>query len=122
MSIQIVKLTHKEAFEKYVEQLVKCLPMDDVLFITKLFEHHLLPRQTDEALPTQVAKASYFLDHVIKPALDIDDISTFDNLLSVMEHSGYANVETLAGEIKSEFDKETNIKPGMMYKAVETLV
>ena len=89
--------------------------MDDVLFITKLSEHHLLSRQTDEALPTQVAKASYFLDHVIKPALDIDDISSFNNLLSVMEQSDYANVKTLAHKIKSEFYEGIDIKPGMAY-------
>ena len=94
--------------------------MDDFLFISKLSECQLLLRHTNEALRTQVAKASYFLDHVIKPALDIDDTSSFDNLLSVMEHSDYTNVKILASIIKSEFDKEADIKPGV-YEVLEYL-
>ena len=107
--MQVIKVVHKEAYEKYVEQLINCLPMDDVLFTTNLFNHKLLPRDIDnqfEALPTQADKALYFLNHVIKPALDVDDTLSFDNLLSIMEHCGYAHVEKLACEIKSEFDKE----------------
>ena len=87
--------------------------MNDPLFISKLLEHHLLPRQINEALSTQVAKASYFLDHVIEPDLDNDDISSFDNLLSVMKHSDNATVKALAFTIKSDFNKKADIKPGM---------
>ena len=98
---------YKEAYEKYVEKMVKCLPMDDPLFISKLTEYHLLPEHIKEALPAQMAKGSYFLDHMIKTALDTDDISRFDNLLSVMEDSDYANVKTLADQINSEFKIST---------------
>ena len=98
---------YKEAYEKYVERMVDCLPMDDPLFISKLSECHLLPEHIKEALPAQMAKASYFLNHMIKPVLDTDDISRFDNLLSVMGDSDYANVKTLADKIKSEFTIET---------------
>ena len=102
------------AYEKYVDKLVKCLPMDDAVFITELTKCKLLPGDTSsqlEALPTQAKKALYFLNHVIKPALDIEDISNFEHLLSVMEHCGYPHVEKLACEIKSEIDKgnETEI-------------
>ena len=96
------------AYEEYVEKLVLCLPMDDTLFITKLTKRKLLPGDTSnqlKALSTQTTKASYFLDHVIKPALNIDETSSFDDLLSVMEHCGYAHVEKLASKIKSEIDK-----------------
>ena len=95
----------KEAYEKHAEKLVRCLPMDDALFIAKLSDHKLLPGDTHDQLsaqPTQSAKALYFLQHVIKPALDIDDKSSFDNLVSVMDHCNYAHVEKLASVIKSE--------------------
>ena len=104
------------AYEEHVEKLVKCLPMDDTLFITKLSACKLLPGDTHsqlKTLPTRVDKASYFLDHVIKPALDIDDTSSFDDLLSVMEDCGYAHVEKLACKIKSAMNKRSKIEPGM---------
>ena len=48
-------MTHKEAFDKYSEELVKCLPINDTLFIAKLSTFSLLPininNQLDQALP-----------------------------------------------------------------------
>ena len=108
--MQVMKVVHKEAYEKHVEQLINCLPMDDILFTTNLFKCKLLPGDIDnqlKALPTQADKALYILNHVIKPALDVDNTLIFEGLLSVMEHCGYAHVEKLACEIKSEFDKES---------------
>ena len=105
----------KEAYEKCTEKLVKCLPMDDTLFIAKLSNCELLPGDTHDqlkALPTQPAKALYFLNHVIKPALDIDDASSFDDLLSVMDQCGYAHVKKLACKIKSEIIERNNSEPG----------
>ena len=104
------------AYKECIENLVKCLPMDDTLFITKLLACKLLPGDTNsklEKLPTQVEKASYFLNHVIKPALEIDDTSSFDDLLSVMEHCGYAHVEKLACKIKLDMSKASDTVPGM---------
>ena len=108
--------TYKIAYESYIEKLVKCLPMDDILFIAKLSKHKLLPGNTKDQLKgllTEADKASYFLDHIIKPALDIDDTSSFNKLLSVMEHCHYEHVEKLACKIKSEVNKTGGIKPGM---------
>ena len=107
-----------QAYKKYSEKLVMCLPMDDTLFIVSLSKHRLLPGNTSnkiETLPTQADKVLYILNHVIKPALAIDDTSSFDNLLSVMEHCGYDYVKNLACEIKSEVDKASHIGPGIMY-------
>ena len=108
-----------QIYQKYVMEynvkLVIVLPMDDPVFVAKLSKHKLLPSDTNsqlEALPTQANKASYFLSHVIKPALAIDDSSSFDKLLYVMEHCGYDHVEKLACEIKSEIDKASDIEPG----------
>ena len=92
--------------------------MDDTLFITKLSICKLLPENIEsqlKALPTQAAKASYFLEHVIKPTLDTASIYSFDNLLSVMECSGCGITEKLACEIKSEFHKWDHIESGMIY-------
>ena len=107
---------HVLIFKKYTDQLINCLPMDDASFIAKLFSCELLLGSMNyelKRLPTRAEKAWYFLDHVIKPAFDIDDNSKFDNLLSVMECCGYAYVEKLSSEIKSEIDYTNNIEPGM---------
>ena len=104
-----------ETYEKYVTKLTKCLPMNDTVFIANLFIHKLLFGDTIDklhAISTQAEKASYFLDHVIKPALDIDDTSSFHTLLSVMQQCGYVHVEKLASDINSEICKAD---PGMPY-------
>ena len=47
-------MTHKKAFDKYSEVLVKCLLINDTLFIAKLSTFSLLPINTNnqlEALP-----------------------------------------------------------------------
>ena len=106
-------MTCKEVFDKHSEELVKCLPMNDTLFITKLSTYKLIPGDTSDqlkALPTRAAKASYFLDNVVKPALDISDTSSFENLLSAMEQCGYDHVITIACKIKSQM---SNIESGM---------
>ena len=108
-------MTQTEAYEKYFEKIIKCLPMNDTLFIAKLSSHKLLPGDTNnqlEALPTPGKKAHYLLNHVIKPALDTNDTSSFDNLLSVMEHCGYDHVRRLAYEIKSQIGKVKDIESG----------
>ena len=92
-------MTHKEALDKYFEELVKCLPMNDTFFIAKLSTFNLLPGNTSNqlaALPTQADKALYLLNYVIKPALAINDASSFKNLLSVMKQCGYDHVRIIA--------------------------
>ena len=104
-------MAHKRAYQNYLEKLVKCLPMDDTLFITKLSAQQLLPGDTEsriKALSTQADKASYFLTHVIQPALDIDETSDFDKLLSIMHTCGYNHVQKLAVTIKREIDDKSD--------------
>ena len=82
----------------------------------KLSTHDLLPGNTNneiETLRTAADKASYFLRTVIKPALDISDTSSFENLLSLMENYSYAHVKKLSCTIKSEMDKTTNTEQDM---------
>ena len=126
--------SHMEVYKKYSKKLVTCLPMNDDLFITELSTFGLLPGDTEgqlRGLATPAAKASYLLNYVIKPALCIDDTSSFDNLLLVMEQCGYDHVKNLAGKIKSKIDKKDikpdgtdNTKPGMhvhMYIHIDVL-
>ena len=106
-------MAHRKAYDNHVEKLVKCLPMDDIHFITALSAQNLLPGDTKnkiEKLSTQAEKASYFLNHVINPALDIGDTSDFKNLLTIMQTCGYNHVQKLASTIKLEIDgKESNV-------------
>ena len=107
-----------QAYEKYFEKLVGCLPMDDACFIAELYLHKLLPVETDnqlKAIPLQADKALHFVDYVIKPALVSGDTSSFNNLLSIMENCGYDHVEKLGYEIKCEIGKGNNTDSGIMY-------
>ena len=106
-------MAYIRTYQNHVEKLVKCLPMDDTHFITKLSAQQLLPGDTEnriKTLSTQADKASYFLNHVIKPALDINETSDFDELLSIMQNCGYKHVQKLAVTIKCEIDKSDRIK------------
>ena len=109
-------MTHKEAFDKYSEDMVKCLPMNDTLFIAKLSTFNLLPGNTNDqlqGLPTQADKTLYLLNHVIKPALAISDTASFENLLSVMEQCGYDHVKRIACIIKSQINRGSSMDLGM---------
>ena len=101
-------MAHIRAYHNHVEKLVQCLPMDDTHFITKLSAQQLLPGDTEnkvKTLSTPADKASYFLNHVIKPALNINETSDFDELLCIMQNCGYKHVQKLAVTIKSKIDK-----------------
>ena len=104
-----------KAYEKNFDKLVNCLPMQDALFTAALSTLNLLPGNTNneiEALRTAPEKASYFLKTVVKPALVINDTSSFERLLSFMEHCGFDHVEKLASRIKSEIDETSNTEQG----------
>ena len=69
---------------------------------------HLLPGDTESKIKsflTQAEKASYFLSHVIKPALNIDDTSDFMKLLSVMQECDYDYVQKLSNKISDDIKK-----------------
>ena len=94
-----------------MEKLVKVLPMDSVLFTTKLSANNILPDAIDarmKSLPTQPDKANYFLKNVIKLSLDGDETEELETLITVMEKCGHGFVERLAKRMKSDLDKELN--------------
>ena len=118
-------MAHRKAYDNHVENLVKCLPMEDAHFITTLSAQKLLPGDNEnkiEKLSTQAEKASYFLKHVIKPALDIDETSDFEKLLIIMQNCGYNHVQKLAGTIKLEIDNSNETRPPVSGMYVLTYV
>ena len=111
--MQVTRMSQiKAIYDNYVDKLVNCLPMDDTTyFITKLSTQRLLPGETEskiKSFSTQDEKASYFLSHVIKPALDLDDTSSFMKLLSVMQECDYDHVQKLSNKISDDIKKTGN--------------
>ena len=94
---------------KYIDKLVKALPMDDVIFTTWLASNGTPPDSAAthiKSLPTQPDKTGYYLKKVIKTSLDIDETTEFNKLITVMEKCGYSHVERMANKIKLDLDKE----------------
>jgi len=99
-----------KVFQQFYSRLVKTLPMNDIVFIAELYSRDLLPddlKEHVESLATSAKKATYFLDHVIKPSVTSGSGNTFDELLNVMEDSDYQGVRELATLIKDSLRKET---------------
>ena len=99
-----------KVYQKYYVELVRCLPMDDVVFIGELFKNKLLPSdlkaKLKSLLSTSKEKAAKFLDDVIEPALNAENSNgeMYFTLLSVMKESEYDTVKKLAEAIISELD------------------
>ena len=105
-------MMHKKAYNEYAEKLLK-LPMQDTTFIAKLASKNLLPGDTKsqvKAQSTPVNKASYFLNNIIEPSIDIGDNSSFNKLLLVMDKCGYEHVEHLALEIRLMIKGKAHIR------------
>ena len=88
--------------------------MNDVMFTAELYSRDLLPdniKEHVESLATSAQKASYFLDHVIKPSITItsgqEGSSQFDQLLDVMEDSDYQGVTELSKLIRHSLGEIT---------------
>ncbi|XP_065919171.1 protein NLRC5-like isoform X2 [Dysidea avara] len=99
-----------EIFLDYYPKLVELLPMDDKLFIAKLHGKKLFPGNLKahiESLPTSAEKANKFLDAVIQPSDNNNDMTDLSLLLSVMKDSGYNRVKGLAEEIMSTLEQES---------------
>ena len=102
-------MAHMKVYEDNMVKLVKALPMNDVTFTTQLSSKKILPASVDahiKSLPTQPNKADYYLNNVIKPALDIGETEELETLITVMEKSGYSHVQKLAKAMKSDLDIE----------------
>ena len=107
---------------RYFTQLVVCLPMDDPLFIAELSTANLLPgnmQPTIQSLATKVDKSSYFLNNVIKPALDSNFTDSFDNLLNIMEKCGFLHVKQLSTSIKADINPTIGHGTGTHFQIVK---
>ena len=95
-----------EVYKRYYCEMVHVLPMSDVTFTAQLYSLDLLPGDTKDQLDskhTRAEKAVHFLDNVIKPALAVNDITPFQDLLTAMEkYDGYLVVVNLGSKIKGK--------------------
>ena len=97
-------------YMKYMDKLVKAMPMDDITFTTQLSQNGILPHSVAayiKSLPTPRDKADHFLKNVIKPSLDTDETYELEKLLAVLGSCGYAHVERMANKMKSDLDMES---------------
>ena len=102
-------MAHVKVYKKYMDKLIKALPMNDIRFTTQLAGNGILPPGVAshiEALSTSPDKADHFLNNAIKTSLDIDETAEFNKLITVMEKCGYSHVERMANKMKSDLDKE----------------
>ena len=102
-------------FKQFYSKLVETLPMNDAIFIARLYSCDLLPgdlKERVESLRTEAEKTMYFMDHVIKPSVTSDDGSSFDKLLNVMESCNYPCVKELANHIRASIRKRSNSDNG----------
>ncbi|XP_065888160.1 NACHT, LRR and PYD domains-containing protein 12-like isoform X2 [Dysidea avara] len=112
------EMSTSEVFQHFFPQLVNILPMNDVTFIAQLFSSKLLPGNVKDQVRSQVTpadKATFFLDHVIKPSLLTSGLgSSFNKLLKVMEDSEYDDVKELSKQIRSRLrDSQANNETGL---------
>jgi len=94
-------------FIKCYPKLIKSLPMNDEYFMAELYGRNLLPgdlKANIESLPTSAKKASKFLDEVIKPSVEINDVRKFNMLLSSMKKINDVTIKKLADKIKTSLD------------------
>ena len=96
-----------QKYIKHYESLVHLLPMKDAIFMAILFSKGLLPsnlKSTIQAQQTSVEKATVFLDQVITPTLQNDNLTPFKTLLSIMEDGDDDGLKKLANMIRSSLD------------------
>ena len=98
--------TLKEVYIEFYTKLIMVLPIDDAIFVNRLYASQLIPRVAHEyiaARPTRAGKVEYFLDNYIATAFDDDGSNElFANLVKLMEKSDYMVLNKVAKEIKSK--------------------
>ena len=93
-----------EIFQYHYLELIRSLPMNDDIFLGKLYMNKLLPHNCKaiiESLHTPVERAAKFLDNIIKPSVENNVITRFNVLLTVMMESDDDAIKELAKRINS---------------------
>ena len=94
-------------YKTFYSKVVETLPMNDVVFIAKLFSSNLLPGNFKDQMKSQKTsrcKATFFLDSVIEPSVTCGNGSSFDKLLIVLKDNTQQDVKELARLIESNLD------------------
>ena len=92
-----------DVFKKFYSELTKVLPMVINNLVTTLYSSKLLSgdhKGCIDSLLTTKEKTEYFLDKVIKPALEIKYTKQFDEMLRVMKTSDDCTILYLVDEIQ----------------------
>lgn len=108
----VVDTGEKEIYRHFYSQLVSSLPMKDPIFLSKLVT--LLPdnlKERVESQSTAADAATFFLDNMIKPAVEFGNSEAFYNLLTIMERSDNVNVKNLAQSIRKEIQNKLGNGP-----------
>ena len=90
----------EEIIRKYYVDLIKALPMNDVIFIAELYSAGLLPGNLKEEVQSQLmtaGKADHFLQYGIK-----NNSESFSKLLAVMKRQNSHHLIKLAEKIHRE--------------------
>ena len=86
-----------EVLKEYYSKLVETLPMNDAIFVAKLYSCDLLPRDLRDQLnllhKTSAYKTTLFINNVIEPSVSSGVGSSFDKLLNVMEDCDHKSVQ-----------------------------
>jgi len=110
------EMSTSEVFKHFYVKLVRMLPMNDAIFMAKLFSAKLLPGDVKyqvESMSTQADKATHFLDRVIQPSVTSGVGRHFYDLIKVMEDSEYNGVKELAKLIRNELrERAVNSETG----------
>ena len=102
-------MSTSEVFKQFYVELVTMLPVDDTMFLAKLFSCDLLPgnlMNKVEAERTPADKAMCFLDGKIKHDISNGDDRSFNKLLDIMEESGNDSLKHLAMKVKTALTGE----------------
>ena len=104
----VTKRSVTELFEHYHTALVFSLPMQDDKFLDDLCNHGLILEQFKHKLKSLTRcneRASYFLDHKIKPGLASGDNTNFIKLITIMKNC-HDSVKDLAEQIGRQFNTD----------------
>ena len=102
-------MSTSEVFKKFYVELVTILPVDDTMFLAKLFSCDLLPGNLMNqvmAKETRADKAMCFLNGKINCDISIGDFTSFNKLLHAMKESGNDSMRVLAMKIKTALKEE----------------
>ena len=97
-------MSTSEVFKQFYVELVTILPVDDTMFLAKLFSCDLLPgnlMNEIKAERTPADKAMCFLNGKINRDISNGDVRSFNKLLDVMEESRNDSLKVLAMKIKT---------------------